>query len=584
MNALKEKLKNPAVVGALIFLLALLIRLPGLHWGLPDSQRHWSLHPDEPVIWAYSQQIKPAEGKFTPGFYNYGTLYLTLLRVSTDVVNGYGGAPQAKDGSDVPDAMARYHLAGRIISLISGAALAWTVLAILWRRTHWVGALAGALAVAAAPALVIHSDFQTVDMLATFLLVAGALWALRLVPEGDDPPPPKAALWSGVLIGLSAGTKYTGVLGLLVLAVACAWTRRWKDLAVGSVACLVTFLVTTPGMFLDGEKFWKDFGYEMAHSQQGHGLVFAGTSIGFVYHLASLALGFGTISLLLGLVGLGAGAIKKQPWLIAVGVFFLAYFLLIGRAEVKFIRYTFPLVPVLALGLGWLVGEQHKKGTIGSRGVVTVAILGLGGLLGGGLASSLQAAQDMSRPDPRRECLAVFDTQKGFGPGTVGLVSDPWFYTPELYADVGQPRWVPFPQRDAEMRAAHPIPNTVLRYVPENPDERKDWDTRLLDEKPRFVAFSSFETEGLERLTRSSSVPDEYRDQVDRYREFAKRLQAEYDPVFDQSRLSNPWLQVHDLMYIRPNIWVWIRKDASRNPSTGSSTTSGSNGAPANTP
>jgi len=107
-----------------VFAVALIVRLIGIGWGLPNEQRNQSLHPDEPVIWAYSQSIEPAKGDFTPGFYNYGTFYLTILRVSTDIVASYGGGPKDDSEQALWRAIGRYHKAGRVISALAGAGTA----------------------------------------------------------------------------------------------------------------------------------------------------------------------------------------------------------------------------------------------------------------------------------------------------------------------------------------------------------------------------------------------------------------------------------------------------------------------------
>lgn len=596
---LRSRWVDARLFGIVVFVLALAVRLFGIGWGLPDERHHWSRHPDEPVVWLYSQNIKPAELKFTPGFYNYGTLYLTMLRVSTDVVNGYGGGPQKQDGSDQWEAIGRYHLAGRVMSALAGAGMCWVTLLLLWRRTHWVGAVFGALAVAFAPGLVVHSKFQTVDVVATFFLTLGLYYALRLVPPPNEveveprtdaknavaklSPETWSALVSGLFFGLSAGTKYTGLLGLIPLVVVCIATKKWKEMAFGLVAFIVMFLVTTPGVLLDSEKFWKDFGYEMAHTSQGHGLVFAGTSPGFIYHVVNLAIGFGTILVLLGALGMVRAVSKKHLWAIALVAFALAYYLLIGRAEVKFLRYTFPLIPVLAVFGGWIIGQAHTHPNPRMRALGVLGILGLGGVFGGGAGFSLRTSYLMQAlPDPRSAAMTALGA-KGTEPAKIGLVSDPWFYSPDFYPEAGAPRWVPFEARQAEMaKFAQTRPGSeLLRYVPDNPNERIDWDVRLLDQKPDLVVFSSFETEGIDRLYRRGNVPDEFKPQVANYKVFIERMMKEYEPAYGSE--ENPYLAVHDFMYIRPDIYIWKRKNDSVKPSSGSSTTSSTSAEPAAT-
>jgi hypothetical protein len=53
---------------AIIFFIALALRLIAIDWGLPSQKHQQSYHPDEPVVWMYSQAIQPTSLDFTPGF------------------------------------------------------------------------------------------------------------------------------------------------------------------------------------------------------------------------------------------------------------------------------------------------------------------------------------------------------------------------------------------------------------------------------------------------------------------------------------------------------------------------------------
>lgn len=558
MDAALKRLPPTVWLGAAFFLLAFVVRLAGIGWGLPNDKHHWSYHPDEPVVWAYSQQIQPGSGKFTPGFYNYGTSYLMVLRVTTDMVNSYGGGPKQQDGSDQHLAMARYHLAGRVVSALAGAGLAWLVLLVLWGRTHIIGVFFGALAVVFAPGLVVHSRFQTVDMYALFWLVLGLYWTLRWLERPENPEKFESHLhWLvGAAIGVSAGTKYAGILAIAPFVWFAVRGKKWRDLGIGLGACLLFFVLATPGSVLETAKFLKDFTYEMSHTSEGHGLVFAGTAPGFVHHWLNLFIGLGAGLCLMGLAGLGRAAFKKHPWAFALVLFAGLHFLLIGRAEVKFLRYTLPLIPVLCCGAGWLVGQAHSHPDRRWKLVGVLGVLALGGIGGGGLGFTVRSINDMAGTDPR---ASVPEALKAAGARNVAVVSDPWFYTPDFYPEAGAPRWVPYADRYTAMAQAG-----VLRYVPEdNPESRQDWDERVLDLNPDAVVFSSFESEGLDRLVRLGRVPSQFQSQVDRFRSFATRLQRDYEPVPLPESLGNPWAQVHDLMYIRPVYWLWKRKTGS---------------------
>src|SRR5437763_667705 len=70
-------------IGVAIFALSLGLRLIGITWGLPNALHYDSYHPDEPINWAASQRIDPAHLQFVPGFYNYGTFFLTASKIAS---------------------------------------------------------------------------------------------------------------------------------------------------------------------------------------------------------------------------------------------------------------------------------------------------------------------------------------------------------------------------------------------------------------------------------------------------------------------------------------------------------------------
>lgn len=561
--------KRDILIALALFVAALVLRWVGIGWGLPNDIRNQSLHPDEPVIWMYAQQLDPGRGDFDPSFYQYPTLYLTALKVASSVVSTYAPAPTGPDSRSQWLSIGRDHLVGRWISAVSGAMLAWCLFCILRRRTNRFGAAMGALVVAISPALVVHSRFQTTDMLALLLMTLSLFWALELLParceepETEHAPPAwRSAALAGAFAGLSAGTKYPNGLVLLAVLLACALApngKRWLCAAAACFAAAVAFIAATPGVITSWSKFSADFRYEMAHSASGHGLVFAETPSGFIYHLANLATGMGAFALILCVIGLLTACLQRHRWALVLVAFALAFYVLIGRAEVKFLRYVFPLIPVLAIGFGWLMGYAHAQATLRWRAVVALGFFALAGLCGGGgLVSTLQMTIWMVNEDLRDTVARRFHALAGRDV-TVGLVSDPWFYTPPFYPDTALPRSVPFEQRHALMlQSQRP---KVARFVPADFAQRLDWDTRLLTEsQPDYVVITSFEANDVARLVGRPARDPVISALTERARQFRDELERRYrlDAVYGTDAPA-----VHDLMYIRPTIWVWKKKTSS---------------------
>lgn len=542
----------------LVFLAALLIRIPGLGWGLKNDLHNHSYHPDELVLWSYSQAVDPAKLDFTPGFYNYGTLYLTLLRVTTDVTAAYTGGPNPQNPDTVWAFVSRAHFAGRSLSVLAGAGTVLVLFLLLRRRIGDFGAVMGAALIAVAPAHVMHSRFQTVDVVATFFLALSALFALRLIDRDRDLPAMKDAVLAGVFAGLSAGTKYTGVVAILTLIAVLALTRPKhlvREGLAGFGAMVLAFLVVTPGALLETSKFWENFRYEMVHVATGHGFVFTGTGSGFLYHGSNLLYGIGAILTLLGLAGLGYFAFKKQVWILALLAFFIPYFLIIGRAEVKFVRYTFPLYIALGAGFGALMAEANRRGGLG-RGVVLVGILGLGGLDSRGLMGTAQMTGQMMGEDPRDQAVRWLRQNVTAG-NSVGLAEDPWFWNPPLSPEGTGMRPGPN-QREGWLNMIRATSNPPVALAEDPGGGVLPFNPALLDQAPEYVTFSSLESDPRERLVGRTDVPADVQSEAARYRDFMKKLSEGYvaPPTFfgTQSRL------VEDMQYTNPVVMVWKRK------------------------
>lgn len=546
------------VYTTIIFVVAFGIRLLGMGWGLPNEMRHQSLHPDEPLnlgVWNYGQW-------FTPGFYNYGTLYFTTAKVAGEMGKSYGWVPVGETAATW-QTEGSLTLTARVISSLAGAATIAIVFALLLSLSNLLGALVGGFAFLVAPAHVVHSRFATPDVFATMFIALGALLIWRLMTVSEDRRV-RVALWLGLVIGFAAGTKYTG--GLLILS---AWLAAWSLDKVafwrlgGAIlgGTIVGFFVATPGAVLQFAEFTKDFLYELSHSAEGHGLVFANTPTGFAYHFVNLVTAFGLIALVLSLIGLALAVHKRERWALPFLLFCVAYYVLIGRAEVKFLRYVFPLLPFLAIGFGYLIGRLHEMGRYW-RIVNIFAILAVG--------FSVRAENGVVRltalmmlEDPRD--MAAKWINENAGDQRVGYVNDPWFWSPPLFPDTG------LPGANNRLRAMFEENPRLVRYIA--PDgSRKEWDARLVTElRPDWITFSSFEFYDHDRV----SQPD--------FVECFARLKESYDLVaiawggvvissdegdaVDRDSIRQIIMRnyplMHDMMYIQPTVCV-LRSKATK--------------------
>ncbi len=218
--------------------------------------------------------------------------------------------------------------------------------------------------------------------------------------------------------GLALGSKYTGLLSAVPLVIAHLLVAKKdgsllnKDFAIGLLAVLITFVLTTPYAVLDYESFRASVSFEQAHYSTGHAGAESSTSTSFLPYAKLLALdGYGVLPTLLSLGGVIWLSVKDYRMALILLGFPLSLFLFVGGYKVLFMRNLVAIVPSLALCggillyalLGWL--KNWVSGRLSTLwGSVTA--YGLVGILlcvsvSGQLVRSCQYIHLINLPDTR---------------------------------------------------------------------------------------------------------------------------------------------------------------------------------------
>ena len=482
----------------LIALGALLLRLWGIGWALPNATRAFSYHPDESMVVGHSLAVNPILLLLDPEFYNYGSLSLLLNGLFIHL-GEWVGLVGAGPMPGIPSASAL--LVARLLTAFLGAG---TCLFIYHTGRLLYGRTAGtfaALVYALTPLAVQHAHFATVDVPATFWISGTLYFAVRHLSEERGP---RDLLWCGLWAGLAAATKYNA--GLVLLAGLVAWLLG-KPRAVSGIASVigmaaVGFLVGCPGVLLNFKMFARDFASEAVHVRQGHGDVFVNTPPGFIYHFGvNLGWGLGLPLVIAALVGIGFALVRRRPGDLALLAFFVAYYGLISlpTIQVKFARYTIPLLPVLALYIGALFSEWR-----GATRIQQIANAALIAALAFGLFLTVGFNNAMTGPDTRDQAAAAI---RSSGVSSVGFATGPWFYSPPLNPFLGHP--IPPQARQSALE------NQSLRLIAavqdKDPLKPVEWSVDLLKSSaPQAVVLSEFEYADSLRIHKPEAV--QYRD------------------------------------------------------------------------
>ena len=516
---------RPFLIPLLLFALALVVRCVGLSWGLPHATRWGSYHPDESVGQIVGAVDSVLRGDFNPHFFNYPSLCIYATAAFTFVLQIAGFSTNAAS-PDYPWPLVRdIILAGRLFSVLCGAGTAVCA----WGMAREVGLRRGAILsgalLALCPGLVQHSHFATVDVPATFF-VAACLWAT--MRAFNNPTQLKPWIWAAILAGLATGTKYNAGLVVLAPLVALFVARRGEHkpakglfaATLGLVA--LAFLITTPFALLSPREFWGDpnsptqmgLGFELlVHPRIGSGEIFEGTGLGWVYHLTfNLPFALTWPLLIAGIAGVWLA--RKDRRHLPLIAFALVYFLVIGASNVRFMRYTFFLVPPLLLWASLFV-SRLKKPQIWAGALSVFALWGTKDVL-----------VPLVSVDPRDQAAAYIKTT---GAAPV-LITKPWFYTP------------PFQPQNFN------VPVAGVKIV--------GFDTSKIDPKADTLIVSEFEVrEGL-RL-RPQGAEFDFLNEINRAYDGNDSRRAEKEFGARRESLLSRNFEPHDYLYTHPRTWVY---------------------------
>lgn len=536
-----------ALPACLVAALALGLRLWGIRWGLPSGADVSSYHPDEAVN--LFQGVLD-HGNLRPhldlGFYNYGSLYFYLWQAAAAINQSYGLVRAPGAGINLAEGatatVGAVLLVGRILTALLGTLTLWPIYEAGRRLYSRSAGLTAAVCWAILPAAVIHGHFATVDVPATFFVACALAFGARMLRE----PSWRFAVAAGACAGLAAATKYNCGLvlfGLLTAAFLAKGSRTRLCMAAAAVGgCVAAFLIACPAVWMSWPRFWADFTFELQKSQQGMGLLFQSTGNGYVYHfVSSLRYGLAMPMLALCVVALVVAAVRvRRPGNLYLFGYLAPYYLVIGAAQVRYLRYVIPILPVLVLFVGGWLGEPHAEARALRRAVRALGALAVMMTV----LITMALCSTMAGGDARDAARAYVASHLPSG-SIIAFATTPFYYTPRLTPAFGAPT-SGSARRQLILEGAGPF---VFRL----PAQDTEWDESVLAApKPDAVIVSDLETQDAERLHYLPAV------------HFLQQVRNAYEPVVFENmptvcglRLGKPAVLPNDWLYIYPRVTVY---------------------------
>ena len=440
---------------ALIFILAITLRMIGIGWGMPRGD----MHPDEGIIFGQAYQCALDRSFEVHEYYrpNHVTIKLNTL-VYVGIQELYF-APQGLDDFAVnySEHFALFTVASRILTAVfsMGIVVFAYLIALNWGRNQ---ALFAALLFAVFPSFLEHSHYITPDIPLLFFLM-GVLWSAFCYLKK---PSVTWLFWMSFFTALATCEKYPGAYGCAIIAAAVCVTHIRRPMRIvrdGLVAILffvLGILAVSPVLIIDLSKVLEQMaGQNRQYHLGADGLNFPQT---VVYYLKNTAVRMGLLLTVSSVYGIVRSFMKKGKQTFLLLTFF-AYLVPISTLRIHWERYTLPIYAVGlllgAFGVFYILEDLQK--VIGNN---LPASLGAGFLLlllpaGSLMASAMAVDGSFLAPDSRillqEVCEGlnvtvnntVFDSNTPLDPGGFyGAFSNFEAADPEQYKYGSRPRFV----------------------------------------------------------------------------------------------------------------------------------------------
>lgn len=391
-----------------ILILAFILRMYGLNW---DQGFH--LHPDERMLIMVTERIHLFK-QLNPEFFNYGSLPIYILR----------GLSQVLDTVLAPSISNYVGMlyVGRYLSLFFDLGTIFLIYKISYLLfKNYKIALLSVLFYAIAFFPIQNSHFFVVDVFLTFFTTLLTYLLLNFItipiPRGRT----KLVIFLAIVFAAMLSTKFTAVIfyPIIILVLYIPAMKQWnnrsilKKIFVFHLITIIFFFFFMPYAFLEFTRFFTDISAQVKMNSDPYifpyTLQYVGT-LPYLYYIKNIFWwGLGPFISIFSLVGLlnllltsrltlFARRIKKllfersreqfnniainSQQLTIFFLFYVLYFLVIGRSAVKFMRYMLPVYPFLTITAGIGINSLLSfPGTKVTRNLMR--FLALLGMMGG---------------------------------------------------------------------------------------------------------------------------------------------------------------------------------------------------------
>lgn len=379
--------KRALAWGVCLLLMGWALRVHQVAWGMPSyagfdahaplASSQFVVHPDEYFYVAIPLEMHRAK-TLNPRFFENPSLFIYINYALSGLAGLSNRLPEGELAQRQIAPFSAYVVGRALSALMSVVAVACVFGAVrgLFRAHLWGAIGAGAL-MSVSYTAVQHAHYATTSSLASGF-VALCLWACVMSLASRRYALPMLFL-ACVASGLAMGSRYNaGAVGLSAFFVGVWIVRRnralWWRVMLVWLAFPITFLLTSPFVLLDFQKFWAEFTFISSRFTQflpNH------VGVGLWYELRYLAVfGVGIPASVLAVFGVWALG-KRGRVLAMLGAFAVPYALVVLNSAAAHIgdQLIVPFLPVVAVLVGaGLVMLLHRL-KLGARYAVVLMLV-----------------------------------------------------------------------------------------------------------------------------------------------------------------------------------------------------------------
>ncbi len=336
---------------AIMLLTAIMLRIYGINW---DQGFH--LHPDERMLIMVADRISFFQN-LNPDFFNYGSLPIYLLKGLAQLLDLLFKTELATYGGML--------ILGRLLSVgfeVLTIVFIYRISKLLFKNEKIAFFSSLFYSIAFFP--IQNSHFFVVDVFLTTFTTILIYLLLNFLKK----PSFKQINKIGVVFAAMMATKFTAIifLPMVWLIITFKSKRKLIDFLTFNFSLLTFHFLFMPYAYLDFNKFYLDIKQQLAMNSNPYIFPYTLQYVGaipYLYYLKNVFLwGLGPIISFLSIVGLlSLRGAKRRSNLVLFLVFYLFYFLIVGRSAVKFMRYMLPLYPFFAILASFGLYKLYKS-------------------------------------------------------------------------------------------------------------------------------------------------------------------------------------------------------------------------------